>query len=580
MLMRYYQLLTEAQNYDGMFDALMKLLIAAPDTYFDDEPEFIAKHIRWARTTLKKSDRIVWYLRHFRVYMASNLEDRINAFWKLPNNEANPTPSTNSWIEQSERLVQRIYSEASKVGIDVRYWSNGTSSLQHELEHYLSLPIPNIQNYVFGNTSYHRVINQFTQWEDEWKVNRKKLFPHSEEEIVIDFGDGKMWVNLNRPYCNQEADAMGHCGNEPNQNTKDTILSFRTIVIEDGQKFWRPSLTFILDDDGYLTEMKGRANNKPDAKYHPYIVALLRNPIVKGITGGGYKPENNFALTDLDEETAEALIDEKPDLAGAEYLFNHYGLTPQTGDKIAAFLNETSQRYIEYDSEHNTIEIDYDPEMELRYSVDDFLGPDEWMRGWKYTSASDREYFDDALAEANSSYKKFVYYQSRSLSAEEKGKYGDHGQLDLFDPNVSSFDLESFIEDERGALERDDLDSDPELKALSEAIGYLYVQKEIDDYLAEIYQSHIRTGHLSDNKLIFNAHELQYMFEDLPLSGRMLESEIDQSDHYPDRYFYQELAERLDLEIPDNTDDAEIIYAAFIGKLIGQQTDVDLARAA
>ena len=101
---------------------------------------------------------------------------------------------------------------------------------------------------------------------------------------------------------------MGHCGNAPRQHTDDVILSLRKVVVSGSDKYHIPHLTFILNGDGELTEMKGRANEKPAKKYHPYIIKLLLNDAIKGIKGGGYAPENNFSLHDLDENVRKDLM--------------------------------------------------------------------------------------------------------------------------------------------------------------------------------------------------------------------------------------------------------------------------------
>lgn len=108
---------------------------------------------------------------------------------------------------------------------------------------------------------------------------------------------------------------MGHCGNTATPKEGDRILSFRTKASGGKQ---RPHLTFILDENGYLGEMKGRANEKPSEKYHPYIIDLLQKDFVKGIKGGGYLPESNFSITDLDQEQMNALISKKSSLIAPE----------------------------------------------------------------------------------------------------------------------------------------------------------------------------------------------------------------------------------------------------------------------
>jgi hypothetical protein len=59
--------------------------------------------------------------------------------------------------------------------------------------------------------------------------------------------------------------------------------------------------------------MKGKNNDKPQSKYHPYIIELLKLPIIKNVKGGGYKPENNFKLSDLDNSQLNELLKLKPE---------------------------------------------------------------------------------------------------------------------------------------------------------------------------------------------------------------------------------------------------------------------------
>jgi hypothetical protein len=67
-------------------------------------------------------------------------------------------------------------------------------------------------------------------------------------------------------------------------------------------------LTFILEKNGYLGEMKAKANLKPAEKYHANIMQLLLNPIVKGIKGAGYAPYMNFSIFDLSENDIKVLM--------------------------------------------------------------------------------------------------------------------------------------------------------------------------------------------------------------------------------------------------------------------------------
>lgn len=325
--MRYTDLLLEAQNYEQMFSKLFKLL-DLPYTEVDElavdvlvyAKDEIDQRIKYARLVLKKSDRITWYLKHFRIGMVEKYLREItrlaSSFWE-----------DQAKLDQFQQTKVALTSYHEQLLVDYRKWTGETYDrfeaepyLLSNLEHFLSLPIPQIQNAVFSNQSAHALRVQFAEYESEWKKHTEDTIPHDPEdgsEILIDFHNGWCWLNLNKPYCPKEGDAMGHCGNSPRSNTGDTILSLRKRVEHDGQVYWKPHLTFILDPDHELSEMKGRGNDKPAKKYHEMIVALLKHDIVQGIVGGGYLPENNFSMTDLEPELRDELMDEKPVLGDA-----------------------------------------------------------------------------------------------------------------------------------------------------------------------------------------------------------------------------------------------------------------------
>ncbi len=187
-----------------------------------------------------------------------------------------------------------------------------------EIIHYFSLPIPAIKNMRFTGKSPSRIMYDLVVAEDDWRTSLEgKGFVDNDSKVLIDFKDGWVWVMTNTAYSAEEACSMGHCGNEPAKDSPDRILSLRRNMGEnaDGDTIWRPSLTFILHENGHLGEMKGRGNGKPTEKYHEMITALLLLPLIKGIDGGGYLPQNNFALSDLTEEEAYRVIKAKPNLA-------------------------------------------------------------------------------------------------------------------------------------------------------------------------------------------------------------------------------------------------------------------------
>lgn len=188
-------------------------------------------------------------------------------------------------------------------------------------KHYFSLPIDEIKKYRFGTQTPLEVLEHFEDIEEKFKnsIGNQNVKLNGSETIVLDLGDGWVWMNLNKSGCSQEARAMGHCGNGDGTFGQSRVLSLRKHVKDD---IYRPSLTFILNPYGILGEMKGRGNGKPSPKYHDYVVALLKLPMIKGIEAGGYLPENDFSINDLGVDRA------------AEMLLNYPHLKLKTGNRL------------------------------------------------------------------------------------------------------------------------------------------------------------------------------------------------------------------------------------------------------
>jgi hypothetical protein len=268
----------------------------------------VDKYINWARQNLKKNDRIVWFLRWARVELAGRAKH------------------TDSDTEL-QRLNKRLGTDFS------RHDLVPINNLMTNLVHYLGMPIPQLQTIIWQKQSPNELLEQMSAIESDWKeanASNNNLLQYSagdEPEKVMSFPDGYAWFDLERPYCSREAAAMGHCGNQGGQGT---ILSLRRLAkAQDGMTHWYPVCTFILHSDGYLGEMKGRNNDKPIEKYHPYIIALLKSPQIEGIRGGGYLPEHNFTMSDLDDDVAKELKALKPGLADIDDLYRTEGMTPR-----------------------------------------------------------------------------------------------------------------------------------------------------------------------------------------------------------------------------------------------------------
>lgn len=157
---------------------------------------------------------------------------------------------------------------------------------------------------------------------------------------------GWKWVDLERGYCSQEAEAMGHCGNQ-GAAQGDNIVSLR-----DSEGY--AHLTFIIND-GFLGEAKGRANDKPSQKYHKPILELLKSKHIDAIKGGGYAPENNFDFHDLHDDHKKEL-EHKPNINDP---FNHL-IEKYKGDpkKMLGGMNEffNTTSFEDYDGKNFTLE--------------------------------------------------------------------------------------------------------------------------------------------------------------------------------------------------------------------------------
>lgn len=344
--------LTEGQNYEEMFNDMFKVL---PKETHADVQHATIDIIRKAKQRLRKKDRIVWFLRQWKIGLV------METFIKLLANTKEVFSKEHPWIVYIHKLTNEMNAHSGKKLTGHDFWEiyrRGDNFLVH-LEHLLSLPIPAIQNYKFQYQPLLQVAQHFSNLEEKWKQQVKDLIPFNptDGEIIITFPDGFFWQNLNREYCNTEGKAMGHCGNSASYQAGDRVLSLRSKVKVGKNTFVRPYLTFILHSNGKLGEMKGRFNKKPDDKYHPYIMELLLTPMIKGIQGGGYAPHNNFSINDLSDSDREKLLAAKPSLGTLLDYYLKHGVDDVVKNELeSAFgFNITDSEYIVVDTDPNIV---------------------------------------------------------------------------------------------------------------------------------------------------------------------------------------------------------------------------------
>ena len=336
--MKFQELLLEASKYDAMFDKILSgKLEFVSDDLLKIIKENIFDEIEWARSFLKKEDRIVWYLRLIKIDSLQAIYRRYPEDKDIENTF--PDEADNQALAKEKKAISRDL-EKTKNKANIRDTYNvSLRTIKQNLIHYLGQDIPNIRDYTFSNESPEILFDKLDDLEEEWKakIGTEAVKIQPDDKIILKFDGNMAWWLLDRGGCREEGDAMGHCGNVPSQKSGDRILSFRTQI--DGD-YWKPHLTFILHDNGYLGEMKGRGNEKPAEKYHPYIIALLKKQnLIKGIKGGGYLPQNNFSLNDLDESEREDLVQMNPNLMSVFEKYRKDGPTNeillQLEDKLA-----------------------------------------------------------------------------------------------------------------------------------------------------------------------------------------------------------------------------------------------------
>lgn len=324
------------------------------------------KYIDLFRKTLKRNDRIVWALHWFRLSSIMN---------NMENLDEDQIPALKQYYKKltKGRDLQTDFDNMHNFSLFATFISD--FQYQPQLEHlsYSLEEIPSIGNIQWNiDITPIQMKQTIINLEREWQENRRRFItPEPSDEIILSYNNGKYgWVLLSREYCETEGNAMGHCGNKPSASPGDRILSFRSI--ETSQQ--KPHLTFILHGDGMLGEMKGFANNKPDEKYHPYIVDLLKQDFISGISGGGYAPKNNFEMSDLPANIRDDLLELKPALGGSLYMWelNNREYSPEIGEVLSKEIANEYGSYVDFDLQSGLITVvTYSDITEIGNEIDD-----------------------------------------------------------------------------------------------------------------------------------------------------------------------------------------------------------------
>jgi hypothetical protein len=233
-----------------------------------------------------------------------NLPDKMRqvlARWLVAHNKLTDKSGYEAYMDADYRLFRRLFKEQG--GGDFLAANINNNKLISQLNTFEYTP--------------EDLRKDAESWHEE--LARKESGKGPEGREVLDLASigwpGWAWVSLDCASSSEEGKAMGHCGNAYSDNENDNILSLR-----DEENY--PHLTFVVAD-GVLGEMKGRANTKPAKKYHPAIIALLKSDLVRSVKGGGYDPESNFDLQDLEADELRELKKIKPGIDYLEFVVNN-----------------------------------------------------------------------------------------------------------------------------------------------------------------------------------------------------------------------------------------------------------------
>ena len=274
--------------------------------------DVVAK-LDWALEALQKEDRVLWVLGIVRRYHLLT--------WNPDESDALPRKDKNKRAfalrnfgiaranEDYNRLVESFLPN----------WSHFKSLAEIHDSHVLrSLPFHHMKDGKQTPFSVNEVMLSLRSQEEA--LAESSLSKYCDDGIdFLELKNGWKWVRVAEGYSRQEAVAMGHCGNGAGK-ADDVLYSLREPIRKKNKQLWRPHLTFICNKNRFFGEMKGRANSKPSSIYNDFVTQLFMQNEFRGVKGGGYLPENNFALSDLSSRQIAEIVVANPQFNLSDFL--------------------------------------------------------------------------------------------------------------------------------------------------------------------------------------------------------------------------------------------------------------------
>lgn len=297
-----------------------------------------------------------------------------------------------------------------------------------------------------GNLKFEEAKRKSEEWHNSLKATGK--ITDESGKIFIEFDDGFYWIDLQTTSSQDEATAMGHCGNT---NDGDTLFSLR-------DKNKSPHVTVAYDSkDHAIYQMKGRGNEKPVEKYHPYIYRLLVDPELKPqYFAYEYLKEEDFNMSDFDEETFKKVYNYNPNLVYKSISYDH---SMCIGLLKKGYLEKSDIKNVLLESKEVTTEVFF-----------------ELLMGYDKNGIELNLFSNEELKE---------FYNILEESKEWKKDWGELPWILLYNRNIintkqlSEYFSNIIIEDDKSYLDGDEYDLQP---FMSEFVKKIYFGNPFEDW--------------------------------------------------------------------------------------------------
>jgi len=151
----------------------------------------------------------------------------------------------------------------------------------------------NAENPDLFKYTYRKAFTEAGEWHKQFTAKELQL---KSRVSVKDYPDGFAWAKISSAEeCEEEGDAMGHCA----AGYWGQIARGSANLYSLRDKGNSPHVTIEMDGDNKTVhQIKGKQNDKPDGKYHKYIIDFLATVIKPEKNNMGYQ---DFDLADVDD---------------------------------------------------------------------------------------------------------------------------------------------------------------------------------------------------------------------------------------------------------------------------------------